>query len=516
MEVIEFDNDNKNKVKNQKLFPIIIGLVVILVIAQSIRYYNNWTKNIELLEKAIENKEINADSLYTILESKLIKIDNIKKYHKGVKNIFFKNELKKIGESFSIYTYPFFNNDWNDEQLDSILTTLTAIKDLEAQYKNLIEPENQLLVQVYKLKGLEKLIFDKVDSKNYKLDLEGHKKEDNIETKTEVFLFEQEVRNILKQQDSIRNLTFLQKNINPEEYQLETEDFVLDAITQSYYFEFLFDPSKKNLENMVNRTQINDSDFSLFFRTVLYRVMNSWNPRVAHIETKNPRDIDRYALSVLKYYASDCYDCTFNEYLFLYYFNTANVDVGLFTMKMADLEFDKLEVERAFRNALRFDDEKKSYWDEYLHILYKYALFLDSTDINELLKFRNSLRFRLEKHGFNVEKIDKLDFQAKGDIAAIYYLDSRIRFDKNDYGEAVKDFQEIDYLLNLTEDESDTDYIRHDVLAFLMQQRSPLFAKWWYSEGILNQDFKASCQLLKRAYELNPKDYYDIYLKECL
>ena len=516
MEVIEFDNDNKNKVKNQKLFPIIIGLVVIVVIAQSIRYYNNWTKNIELLEKAIENKEINADSLYTILESKLVKIENISKYHKDVKNIFFKNELDKISESFSLYIYPYFNANWSDEQLDSIKTTLTAIEELETRYKNIIEPENVLLAKVYKLKGLEKLIFDKVESKNYKLNFKDYQKENNLEVNTEVFPYEQEVYNILKQQDSLRNLIFLQKNLNPEEYQLNSKDFRDDAIAQSFYFEFLFDPTRENLENLISRVEINDPYFSSVFKPILYRVMNYWQPRFAHIETKNPRDLDLYALSILKSYVSDCYDCKFDEYLFLYYFNTANISVDFFTRKMGVLKFEKSAIERAFGNALRFDENRDEYWDEYLNVLFKYALFLDYTDKNELLKFRNSLKFRLEKHGFNAEKIDKLDFEAKGDIAAIYYLDSRIRYDKNDYGEAVKDFQEMDYLLNINGDELDNDYfVGHDDLAFLIT-RSTLLALWWYSEGNLNKDYKASCQLLKRASELNPEDYYDRYIKECL
>lgn len=514
MEVIDFDNDNKNKVKNHKLFPIIIGLVMIVVITQSIRYYNNWTKNIELLEKAIEYKEINVDSLYTILESKLVKIENINKYVKDVKNISFSHELKKIGENFSPYAYPFYNKNWSDEQLDSIKTTLTAIEVLETRYKDIIEPENELLANVYKLKGLEKLIFDKVDSKNYVLNLKGSTEENNLGVNTEVFPFEQEVRNILKQQDSLRNLIFLQKNINPEEYQLKANDFWYDAVTQSFYFEFLFNPSKENLENLISRVKINDTDFPQVFRTVLWRVMNEWKPAIAKIETVNARLVDLYALSILREYAVDCRDCAFNEYLFLYYFNTGNVQQNILTKSMSDLKFEESDIRSAFFNSLQFDESRDEYWDEYLHILYRYSLFLDSKDQNELLKFRNSLKRRLEKFGFTDERIGTLEEDYRASLAAIYFFDLRIRFNKNDHQEAINDFKEIDYLLDATGDESDSDVFANELL-FLIR-RSTLLATWWYSEGNVNGNFKSSCYLLKRASELNPEEYYDMYITECL
>lgn len=516
--------------KNHKRLILILSMPVLILVLSVIFFkgYSDWKNSIESLENAIMSRNISADSLFTELKTKTIKFSSINVYEEQVKNIAFEHHLDEAQNYFSLYHYNFYGNSWTPKQSDSISDVLNNIKALEQEYKSFLNPENHLRLNISKLKGLEKLIFGLVDSKGYFLDESIRSREkvsaaDSDKGSMIVFEYEDEASEILKSIDSLRNSVFEFKGIEHEKYILNQEKFNSDPLTQSFYFQFLFNPNMENFGQLKNLMNPKDKHFVDVLNPILWRIMDGWNPlneqieletiwrdKKLQIDLKNSSPTNRFAFEILKYYATTCTTCGFSEYPFFYFLNTVGV-MNILSGWMATLTIEKSEVQKVFRNLLTYNDDY-TYHEEYLHLLFKNALYLKNHETEyEFIRFRNNLKSILEKSGFDENRLVNLDNEYKESIAAIYLWDSQIRLAKKDYKAGIEDFEELDRLYGFVENDIEKDIFNSRKLGTSIS----LLLSAWYASSTLLTNIQ-SCIYLKRASDYNPEEYYEKYITECL
>lgn len=525
------DFEEKTAQDNNKKLPIILipSLVTIILIIGAIYYYNDWNSKVEQLEKFIELEELqDAENIYSSLQDKFIKIQGLEEYYVKIQDLKISKELKETVNYFSKYKKEYGGNHFSKLEIDSISKTITLIEELESKYDMVLTSKHRIDIDVYKLAGLSKLILNNTSFTNsfgiedrianYDIYLTDSRKEELlVQLKPNIKKYETQAIEILEKLN--QKAEELKSSGDWENEQYKNIRYPFD------YLQFILSPTIETIKNLIGEsfkddlegksTYLTSSELEKLntaaFTLVLNRLMGGSNSNSKLLWVDN-QEISKKIFDILEKYLMNCDSCPYDDILMVYYLNSAGVNYNLLFYSMSsynnlDLKTDKLKIEWAFGDFIEKAKKNKALgW--FAQVMYKYAIFLHQTkQLNELAKLSNNLESLIEEVGLSLEKLNEEGIHDINPIMTIYYLDSNFRWDKKDY-KAVSDlYEKIDKWLGLKNKTSD------DILPYLGDRPSIILRNMWAAKVNLNED--DACEYLRKASNLNPEDYYDLYLKNC-
>ena len=529
MDEIDFSEElpkNKNK---QKVLVILLSVIAALIMGGGI-YYNNWNSKLDELKIIIEAEElIKAEDIYNSLITSPIKLASIDEFYPKIQRLKLKYELLEVGSYFSEYYKPYNGKEYSLSELDSISLTVKRIKEIEAKFSSILTPRSRLIIDLEKLYGLNKLVLNKSsffissffeefignysiylnDSERKKLWFERDSSTKEVENQT-IDVLESLSRNAEAMKESGIWMDEENKNLR-------------DAF---YLMQFYFNPNISNTRKLLGQeigslignntafitgSMVKDLDVATF-KKVLYRLMGSDHSQ-AQLTLDNSQEVAKEVFKILEAYLSYCYDCPYDEKLALYYFNSAGIVhnfrfSGLASYNNLKLKTDPLDIFLVFEKFIQKAKENKAGgW--FSLMIYKYAIFLHQTEqFNELAKLSNNLENLVEEVGLSFSSLNDKGVHYINPLMVVYLLDSNYRWDKKDYEAVDSLYEKINRRISLTS-RSDNDYIE-----YLDYSPSLILRNMWAVK--VNLDQQDACSFLRKASDLNPKEFYEEYLKNCL
>ena len=425
------------------------------------------------------------------------------------------NKLRRLEFTDGIYKtlkkYPWYDVPFGGEfqRWDSVTYVLDLIRKYEKNYKDVLNTSDKIDLGLLKLKGVSKALLHK---SNFDFGNDTNKQIAysvfNSNEKTFAnSLNSPENIGIFKtyEMEAIKLLEELKISIND----LESTDSYKWKTSLTYY-QFILDPTIENLYAFLPENHnLNQESFDNRLLLAIYRLQGTSNTG-AHLKVNEGVPVIDALFGILERRVL-CADCEINDNILIHYLSSSGLYSSLVNQVAAsnksyfDLKTDINNIERAFGNTMIYREEKD---EDYLEILGKYATYLYYTkDHNKLIILRNSIEDELLDKGFDLTAINSLDIYSKTQLAIIYYYDSWIRWSKQDFEELIADYQKINDLLNLAE--STAKFETESLL-----KPSYILRNWWAAKVNLGEI--DGCIYLKKASDLNPKEFYDDYLKNCL
>lgn len=511
MDEIDFSDNlptpDKLKRKVIRLVSFIVTLLILTIAFTFIEWNVKKNSLISLIEMGNAK---DARILLNSLKGRFLRFNDLKIEELRLSRIEFNTDLNRILSYYSKYNDPFTGVQLLTKDRDSIQIVLNNLREIELKFSGIIDDNKRFEIVFHKLLGLTKLLlspaFPNAEKLIYIYELgkweEPYRTFGNDYNLNQIVKYEKEVLDILESDDYNK---------------FKRDEGRLNKLN---YIEFLVQPSIDNLNNFLGELSLFSSEqlkyeYGERLKLVLYRLVGENRPDVGLKVRAGLPNIDE-GFHKLEEYVSNCINCPDDYELYLLYFQYAGV--GDFKQRNSSQASPKLTdnrlIEQAFYRSIYSSKKAYSSRYEYLKVIRLYAQYLSRNEnINELFKFRNQLPTILENKGFNEDEISSLRVDGKLNIASVFLLDSEIRWKKKDFEAVDLDYTEINNILNLTSLIVDGFYLNTIKLPSVIYP-SYILRNWWAVK--VNLDQQDACSFLRKASDLNPEDFYEEYLKNCL
>ena len=492
----------------------IIAAITAFVISVSV-YFILWKTNFNNLESAIEKENLQvSQDLLGSLKLFPIKLSSLDPLERKVRKIEYTEDTLNAFSSNSIYNDDFYGITYSKQEYDTIIKTLNLLREKQFAYNDILQPIDQLKLEIQKLKGLWKLLlrnnhFGFDSDKYFRIAtysvFSNYDFAKGYDVEIDLKDLEEESALVLDKIDLLIN--------DLEVLQIDFKEHLPDY----YYHNFILDPSVENLDTYLYSsvyTELDsgnsEEDFTKRLLKSIYRLQGVSSIQVPLEINRDQQAIDK-VYDILEDYTICVNDeCFLEEKLWVLYFTSSGIKNDL-TKGGKVFKGDPFRIGARF---LPFLWSSKPLNNIGSIILSQYASFLYRIDnISGLIRFRNELNDILEHKGVTLGNYNSLTEEIRLNIASVYYVDANMRWTRNDFRAIEEDYSRMNELLGLLT--LSRDGYNNSISSYTSPLKpSYIFRNWWAVKyNLKHQD---ACNYLKKAYELNPDEFYEEYLKNCL